>query len=579
MSKIETERVIEIKRDKGEEGAAIVIVLMVSLLLLVASAGLILEVSKNSANITDATAEQQAYNAAESGIQSALNVLRGNSAPSPLIDSSKSSDAPENRIDFRKAVNSATSNFAADIASPPRLSRWIQYNYTPSGSATPTRVSIGSEAYNPATGVAYSLEIEDPDHTGMVLSYNTSASIDGTATSKTFGSGENTVTLTYNLTTKSDLNVSSGSANTDFGSLKVKVEGSGAAIPSEGVRFELAVNLTEPYKATKIMRGTILGGAITNLSTGTVKIDWDSQEFMVMGSKMMLALKSLTLNPPVTNSGVTSINGTMTPVEPIRLLVRSTGYGPRGSVKILEAMVRKNFFDGMTAPATLTLVGPPTGFAFASGRSQNVTYSGNDVVTGAQIPSIGVSNNTNLQAVDNDLATTGRKTDVYGAPANVSTELPKWLQSAENLDDLLQALKSVAVSSGTYYPSGSSVPSVGNNANATGLTYVDGNLNLSGSGGGILVVRGNLILKGGFDFNGLIIVTGSNGLARSGGGNGTLQGNIVIASYDPNNLQAGFTGARYDISGGGTSEVVYNSSSLANGLTAVSNFVLGVADK
>ncbi|HEX8737181.1 MAG TPA: hypothetical protein VF721_17750, partial [Pyrinomonadaceae bacterium] len=67
------------KRDRrSERGAALVMVIMIAFLLLVASAALLLESSMNTANVTDVVAEQQAYYAAESGIQSALNVLRGN---------------------------------------------------------------------------------------------------------------------------------------------------------------------------------------------------------------------------------------------------------------------------------------------------------------------------------------------------------------------------------------------------------------------------------------------------------------------------------------------------------------------
>ena len=86
-------------------------------------------------------------------------------------------------------------------------------------------------------------------------------------------------------------------------------------------------------------------------------------------------------------------------------------------------------------------------------------------------------------------------------------------------------------------------------------------------------------IHGNFSFNGLIIVTGAAGVDRRGGGNGTLQGNIVVAPYDLANLSAGFLPPLYDLSGGGNSGVVYNSSSVANGMVAVSNFVLGVAEK
>src|SRR5262245_47001349 len=121
------------KKRKNEKGAALVMVLMIMLLMLAAASGLLLEVSMNTANVTDATAEQQAYNAAESGIQSAINVLRGNTVPSVLLDTSKPATDPKNQINFRRAVNVSSSNLSTDPTNVSRLSRWMNYNYTPSG--------------------------------------------------------------------------------------------------------------------------------------------------------------------------------------------------------------------------------------------------------------------------------------------------------------------------------------------------------------------------------------------------------------------------------------------------------------
>ena len=109
-----------VKNRKGEKGAALVMVVMITLLLLAAVGGLLLEVSMNTANVTDATAEQQAYNAAESGIQSSINVLRGNI----LLDPTKPSNDPIKEINFRKAVTSSTSNEDGDTSAVARLSRW-----------------------------------------------------------------------------------------------------------------------------------------------------------------------------------------------------------------------------------------------------------------------------------------------------------------------------------------------------------------------------------------------------------------------------------------------------------------------
>lgn len=139
-----------------------------------------------------------------------------------------------------------------------------------------------------------------------------------------------------------------------------------------------------------------------------------------------------------------------------------------------------------------------------------------------------------------------------------------------------------AEASGRYTAPGATPPSngdYGDNLTATGITFIDGDLEFSQMGGGILVVTGGLTFKGGFNFNGLIVVTGQNGISRSGGGSGVLQGNMIVAPYLKNDLTKGFLAPNYDISGGGGSEIVYNSNNVGNGLDALSNFVKGVAEK
>src|SRR4029079_2866513 len=114
-----------LKNRDNEKGAALVMALLFSFLLLTASAGLILSASMNSANVTDITAEQQANNAAESGIQAAGNVLRDKSPaavspcrvkPSPLIDTTKPDYNKANTISYVKALADTTSNKPGDAA-------------------------------------------------------------------------------------------------------------------------------------------------------------------------------------------------------------------------------------------------------------------------------------------------------------------------------------------------------------------------------------------------------------------------------------------------------------------------------
>ena len=590
---------------EGEKGAAMVMALLVSFLLLAASAGLLLESALNTQNVTDATAEQQAYNAAESGIQSAVNVLRGNVVPNPLLDTSKAATDPANKITFVKALKLSSSNTFGDPATVSRLSRWFDYDDT-----CGERVVLGGVACNRQNGYGFSVALSDPDNTGSRLSFSTSGQLfdadTGDPTQKTYGTGLNKVVVKYYPNTAVDLDVSGAPANTTFGKFVVTIAGTGATIPAFN-RFEIVIRMTKPYVVTRVIRGYIE----TN-STGPAnppKIIFDAQTFTMQGSTMTLGFSwglpanVAVMGPPqrygyeaTLSTGDNVITGTVESPEPTRILIRSTGFGPRGAVKRLEAIVQKDFFNGLTAPATLTLVGPPsttspaTTFMFNPGSSNVTVYSGDDVVSTDIIPPIGTTNGTNLDTVEESVA--GEPPHpfngtVIGSPSNVGNEMPDWLSNPTSLDATVRSLATVAQSSGRFFPSGVNPTSFGNNLTGQGITFCDGNCTFTGNGGGIMVVTGKLTLNGNFSFNGLILVTGQAGVDRSGGGNGTIQGNIVISPYEGSRIQDGinpsssatFLSPQYNLSGGGNSTVVYNSQTVAGGLLAVSNFVLGVVEK
>jgi hypothetical protein len=550
---------------KNEKGAAMVMVLLISLLLLTASAGLLMESSMNTQNVSDATAEQQAYNAAESGLQATINVLRGNSEYQKTTGE---------MINFRKAVTVSTSNSDFDSASFARLSRWLDYNYSSEGNLNKDRVKLGS-----GTDYLYNVTVTDPDNTGQIVSFTTNAQFYDSATenwvsSLTLGTSPN-LTLTYDgVSDSGNLDVSGGSASTNFGTFRFNTTTATSVTLPEDLRFRINVTMTAPYNSIRVIRGWI-----RSVNTTTIEFDFDSALYDVRGS-----LFTINNDPMTLSLGSQSvINGTVGPAEPYRVVVRSVGYGPRGARKELEATVQKNFFNGLSAPATLTLIGPPSStngsFHFKPGTSNNVTYSGDDISSSLNIPSIGTTNQANLDSITDELSANNVKTVPSPPAENVLTEVPFWLESPTNLHNTINDLRTVAKASGKYFTNGQAPNNFGHVSSATGITFVDGDVSFSGNGGGILVCTGKLTLKGNFSFNGLIIVTGAEGVQRNGGGNGTLRGNTVIAPYNPANLNAGFLAPKYDISGGGNSTIRYDSNSLANGMTAVSNFVLGVAEK
>jgi hypothetical protein len=150
-----------------ERGAALVMTLMISALVLTAGGILVLTTSMAGTNTVDTTSEAQAYYGAEAGLQATLNVLRGRVLPNPLfVPNPSGTVAVQNRITFAKAVSIATSNKPSDPTNagfPARLSRWLTYNYTPPGVAYPDRVAI-NPSYTPMNGIAYSVVVTDPDN-------------------------------------------------------------------------------------------------------------------------------------------------------------------------------------------------------------------------------------------------------------------------------------------------------------------------------------------------------------------------------------------------------------------------------
>src|SRR6476469_2114784 len=114
----------------NERGAALVMALLFSVLLLSVSAAILLETSLNSQNVTDAISEQQAYHAAESGIQSAVHIMRcqtntvsgcSDVVATPLLNTATASTDPTNQINYTKAITLATSNASTDTSSTARL--------------------------------------------------------------------------------------------------------------------------------------------------------------------------------------------------------------------------------------------------------------------------------------------------------------------------------------------------------------------------------------------------------------------------------------------------------------------------
>lgn len=573
----------------NERGAALVTVVMISLLLLTACVAMLSAVGANSRNSTDVLSETKAYYAAESGLQATVNVLRN------------------------KIEGDGTFVTYSEASADPDLSTWLPYNYPTTGSAD--RVVVGDTAsYTPNSGTAYAVSVRDPDNSGVSTTFFTNGAFFTGGPGTLSGDGRtmyvpnNTVTnyteITFSNAASTTVTFAGNPANPILSTFQITNHGSGAQL-ALGVKaqFGIEIHMTGPRPYVTMIRGS-LEPAVAN--GPPVVLKFVSQRYDLLGGKLELCP---TATRPSVSPGCTNVEPTLTagvsypvyafitPVLPYRLVVSSTGYGPNGATKKLEAVLQKNLANGVANGAATTMLGPPCVPTqqlpcFDPGNSNNVAYSGGNCTTTGCVPSFGFNNPANLQLAMNVLAGNNPPT-MTPPPALLTTEVPEWQQSPANLDVLIDRYRIEAQRPGGRYlnpASSSAVADPGDFTSGTGITFCEGSCKVSGSGGGTLIVTGKLTNVGGFSFKGLIIVTGEEGWERSGGGggqppNGQIIGNVLIAPYNripyrPENLSATFLPPHYYITGGGASDIIYQDvSAQFDSISSISDFVIGVAEK
>lgn len=542
-----------------ERGAALVTMLLISLLLLTAGGALIMSTSMTATNAGESSAETDAYYAAEAGAQSVLNVLRGNVPPNPLFAVNPVGGvADANRMTFTGAVTPSTSNLSGD-ANPSRLSRWLSYD------TTYTDRVVLTNSYNPMSGMAYKTSLTDPDNSSVVT-FSTSGTFTnyGTA-SYAFGSGNNRATVTYQPQATATITTSGTST---FGSFAISGVGPGGYTLSNEP-FNLVINQTAPFPFTVTVPCT-LSGNISSTSS-LISVNFPTQSNNVQG---VIYARS---GNPVNSNGTTSIPVTVTAPQPNRIVVRITGYGPRSAQKQMQMILSRFAFDIVTTNAiTLRSADDNTVLTFNQGNSAVYTYSGYDNAGGQNLSAFGVTSTPDYNYLTGLSMPAGQ---VQGIPAPVQqvpiSSLPPWLQTADNARVFVDNLRTQAVNSNRYFTT-TSLPSSFGTTTAPLFTFVDGDCVLPPAGGaGLLVVTGAYIPDGNASFAGLILVLGGGRFDRSGGGNGGSLGSVFVARFA---ATGDFLAPIFNSSGSGTSSIQYDSVWASQGLASTGPRVLAVGE-
>ena len=555
----------------GERGAALVTMLLVSILMLGAGGALIMTTMMSANNAIGSTPEMQAYYVAESGMQSALNALRGNTRPT-LVST--------DRMSFRTAIIPSISN--GGNGGSPRFAGWLPYT-TPSDANSLVPVTIGA-----MTG-GYRVTVENMDPNSHIVQYTTTAVIDdsasGTPNQKTFGTvgGADEVTIRYNSQGTTDLNPDPNvfplTLDSGLGSFEIERPLSSTAddvvIDKTGFEIEIIQNL--PWVATTTLEGTFEGEVDTNGTT--VKVTFDKAYVKADGTTYALNLAGGTqvLDLTYTSSPTTTaIPAKVTSPDPKRLLLKSYGFGPQGAEKRLELMIDKANFEFET-PAGFTLRGPDdcsSNLILDTGSSGTKVYSGVDAAGAEpQRPAFAV------MPCDEAAAKAGiKKPDTVIDPEvgllgdddedPTKVETPSFLDTADRARAYLDALQKKAITLGRYTNPGPGETTIDDSVNAARFTFIDGDCTLL-NGSGFLVVTGKLTMRGNTNFKGVILVLGEGYLERNGGGNGDIFGGITIAAFG--RTSGDFTAPRFETNGGGNSTIQYDSSALQTALGSGQN--------
>ncbi|HEU4710133.1 MAG TPA: hypothetical protein VFS76_01140 [Pyrinomonadaceae bacterium] len=561
---------------KGERGAALVTMLLVTVLLLGAGGALIMTTAMSANNSIGSTAEMQAFYVAESGMQSALNVLRGNTKP--LVTAT-------DRMSFRTAVIPEISN-GPDNNGNLRLAGWLPYNNRlDPNSLVP--VTLGA-----VTG-GYRVTIENLDPESHIVEFETSGSITGsdsaTPYQRTFGSGATEVTIRYAAqaatTLSPDPNAFPLTLDTTLGSFVIERPAGSTqndvVIPE--TNFELTITQTRPWAATTTLEGSF-EGEVDVVGT-TLKVTFDKAYVKGDGTTYALNLAGGAQVLDLTyaaSPATTSILARVTSPDPKRLLLKSYGFGPQGAEKRLELMINREHLE-FESPAGVTIRGADdcSPLTLDTGSSGAKFYSGADKSgKDPQRPTFAVSPcdqaDANAGIVKHDTVADpeiGLLTD--DADSADAIEQPSFLDTADKARAYLNGLQSKAQSIGRYFkPSSGSATTINDSLNTPQFTFIDGDAALTG-GCGFLVVTGKLTMRGNTDFRGIILVLGEGVLERNGGGNGDILGGITIARFD--RTSGNFLAPTFTTNGGGNSTIQYDSQWIGSAIGSATN-VSGVRE-
>lgn len=311
----------------------------------------------------------------------------------------------------------------------------------------------------------------------------------------------------------------------------------------------------------------------------TAWLDYDSDDWRVTPTGGNYSYSVTVTDPDDPNGTTRNADATY---KPTRIHVQSTGYGPNGSVKRMEMIVQKTFFE-FDPNAMLVMRGSDAGIGmtFDIGTSASKFYTGHDnaATPVASLPTFGVTHAVDKVIADNAISNGATVAEV-ATQIVANSDLPSWLQTADKARAFLTDMQLVARSMGRYF---TSLNGMAGTEASPKFTFVDGDATLEG-GAGLLIVTGTLNMNGNPTFKGVILVLGTGVIYRDGGGSGNIWGSIYIARFArswpaiENGLAHPFLAPQFHTDGAGTSNLKYDSVWVQQGKDALGDIVRDIRE-
>jgi hypothetical protein len=210
-----------------------------------------------------------------------------------------------------------------------------------------------------------------------------------------------------------------------------------------------------------------------------------------------------------------------------RLLIKVTGYGPRGARKQLELLVKRVIFE-YDADSLLYMQGSQLGgdASFVLAGVPEVKFDSQEKTAFVITNDLDRAKIETVIAQKDKVTITGKGDDYEVINAD---ERPKFLASADEARLTVSDLEADAQVRGRWF--NSYPPLNAGTDSMPAFTFVRGNAQLSGKGAGLLVVTGDVTLNSNFEYKGLILILGSGRLNMTVGSDSKIEGSVIMAQF------------------------------------------------